>query len=781
MWVPGRFLFRKSRYGTSHHHFISMADGSESSPRPDGDSESPNDDHSRSFMFIDTSTSSLLGSSSLGFDQPVAYGTNIDVPAMTSAMRKFFQTFVGPESTTALYLTRISEMDVIDNYTLNLNCCHLREFDEDLYIRLIDFPLERLGIADVAAKAVYDSLFPAGSVNSLAIQVRPFNLGEARSVANMRVDDIDHLVAVRGLVIRTSPLIPDLAEAAMKCSHCGGIEKVRVTNCRVIEPSSCRLCRSTNCFEIQPSLSAFTDRQYLKLQEAPEAVRQGLTPAIMHACIYFDLVDYARPGDRVELTGIWRVAPARLHPRTRTRTVRAAYNGFLDVVHVRKQFAEQIEGGQQQSWDEAVRTREDDFERQQRAEALARDPDIYDKLVASFAPSIWKMNDVKKGLLCVLFGGTPNSHGFRADIHVLMVGDPAVGKSQLLKQTHDIAARGLYTSGKGSSAAGLTASLRRDEVSKEFVLEAGALVLSDQGVCCIDEFDKMSDGARSILHEVMEQQTVSIAKAGTVCRLNARASIVASANPRGSTYDRRVSLVKNIQMPPTLLSRFDLIYVLLDKIDAEADAQFARHIVGLFSSKTQVEPPIPAAVLTDYIAYAKEHCHPKFTDEAADFLIEAYVEIRSLGGRNVVTATPRQFEGWIRLAEAHAKMRLSATVDKQDSEEALRLTREALQQAATDPATGLIDLDLITTGTSQEERMKVGRLGNEIVKVLGQEKSGALPFRQIVARLQRSRLSNSSESEVTVALMSLELREMIRLTFENGEPIEAELVHREED
>ena len=342
----------------------------------------------------------------------------------------------------------------------------------------------------------------------------------------------------------------------------------------------------------------FADKQVIKLQETPDSVPDGQTPHSVSLCAYEELVDVCKAGDRIEVTGIFRSNPVRINPRQ--RTIKALFKTYIDVLHIQKvdkkrlgidvstieqELSEQVAGDVEQ-------TRKISEEEEQNIKATAARGDVYELLARSLAPSVYEMDDLKKGILLQLFGGTNKSFEkggnpkYRGDINVLLCGDPSTAKSQLLKYVHRIAPRGVYTSGKGSSAVGLTAYVSRDPESRQVVLESGALVLSDGGVCCIDEFDKMSDSTRSVLHEVMEQQTVSIAKAGIITTLNARTSILASANPIGSKYNVNLPVPQNIDLPPTLLSRFDLVYLVLDQIDEQNDRRLARHLVGMYLEDT---------------------------------------------------------------------------------------------------------------------------------------------------------------------------------------------------
>ncbi|MCX8200158.1 MAG: minichromosome maintenance protein MCM [Candidatus Micrarchaeota archaeon] len=501
---------------------------------------------------------------------------------------------------------------------------------------------------------------------------------------------IDKLIRVEGVITKRAETKPKVKMATYKCSNCGAFYKLEIT--KGTKPMTvCDVCKKKIDFSEEESY--FVDVQRADMQELLERLKGGAPASNIELMVEDDLVNTYNPGDNLIINGVLRIRPQMQKGKSEN-----IYHKYIDVVSIEKMQKdfEQLEISE---------------EEEEKIKEMGKDPEIIRKIASSIAPGIYGHEKIKEAICLQLFGGTrnktlPGGAPVRNDVHLLLIGDPGAAKSRILQYVTDIAPKSVYVSGKSVSGVGLTASAEKDELGDGgWVLKAGALVLASGGIAAIDEFDKIDDKERAALHEAMEMQSVSVAKAGIVARFRTKTAIIAAANPKYGRFNPNQYPADQFDIPPTLLSRFDLIFPIYDVLDEEKDRELAKHILephaGVKSEEARIaqEQTIDKNLLRKYIAYARKNISPVLTREAMDRISDYYVEMRKLGRKEgTVPVTPRQIEGLIRLSEAAAKARLSNTVEKEDAERAIKLFDYALKQIAMDAATGKLDIDIITTG-----------------------------------------------------------------------------------
>jgi replicative DNA helicase Mcm len=540
------------------------------------------------------------------------------------------------------------------------------------------------------------------------------------------------MTSVSGMVVRSSEVKPLAKEITYKCSNDHEFHITLEKGMTVSPLYRCGIdpkCTSKD-FTIQPDKSRFIDFQIARLQELPEDLPPGQLPHYVDVTIKQDLVDNARPGDRIILTGIVRIEQEYF---VGARSTSGLYRLRIDGNNI------EFLGGRGPKTSRKTEREEVSPEEEKIIKSLSGNPDIYNRLVDSFAPHIQGHTLIKEAILLLIAGSTQrllqDGTKIRGDINIFLVGDPGTAKSEMLKFCARIAPRGLYTSGRGSTAAGLTAAVVRDK-SGIMMLEAGAVVLGDQGLVCIDEFDKMKPEDRSALHEVMEQQSASIAKGGIVATLNARTSILAAANPMYGKYDPFKNITENVNLPIPLLTRFDLIFVVRDIPSKEKDARIAKHIINLYTpGGNDTRSLIDSDILTKYLSYSKR-INPVLTKEAEDKILAYYMKMRNVESEEMITVTPRQLEGLIRLATARARLLMKDQVEAEDAERAIFLIESMLRDAGVDVNTGKVDLGVLQ-GRAHSEVSKM-QLFMDVLKSLEGDNKMAVEERLFIKELVKS-------------------------------------------
>ncbi|MEM2995025.1 MAG: minichromosome maintenance protein MCM [Candidatus Bathyarchaeia archaeon] len=605
------------------------------------------------------------------------------------------------------YRQRISQMAVAGKTSLIVDFEDVWAFDQALAEALLERPDEYLKHACVAAYAQLQTEDPEYAEKVKGVDVRIVRLWEPTPLRKLGSAHIGKLVMVEGIVVRSTTVRPMVMEAAFKCKRCGETTRVEQTGQFLKAPFACAnpTCRAKGPFDFIQEESTFIDSQDLRLQERPEDLPPGQLPRTLHVkLVGGEIVDVARPGDHVSIVGVVRAVSPTLPRVGKLRTF---------ILHLDANSVEVL--------GKEPETTLPSPEEEQKILELAKDPWIHRKIINSIAPSIYGYDHIKEAIMYLLFGGVQKTLPditIRGELNSLLIGDPGTAKSQLLQYVARIAPRGLYTSGRGTTAAGLTAAVIREK-GGGMSLEAGALVLADKGIACIDEIDKMRPEDRVAIHEAMEQHTVSVAKGGIVATLNARTAILAAANPALGRYEPHRTVAENISLPVTILSRFDLIFVLRDVPDKEADSKMSEHILEIHrKGLSPVEPPIPSDLLRKYISYARG-VKPVLTQEALKRLSDFYLAMRSASETegSPVAITARQLESLVRIAEARARAALRKEVTAEDAEAAINIMKRSLQEVGIDLSSYKYDIDIIMTGKPKSVRDKLQTVLSTIMEM----------------------------------------------------------------
>ena len=625
------------------------------------------------------------------------------------AFTRFIEDFMDAEERYK-YDQAVAEMPVRGTKSLVVDFTDVYTFDMELARVILDDPESLTPIFESVVRSKLRNRDPLYAESLDRINVRYRNLPAETPLRRMGADHIGRLIMVRGIIVRATSVMPLVVKATFRCSACGEMNHIEQSGQTIQKPQKCLACDNRKGFELVPRESVFIDSQNINIQERPEDLPPGQLPRSIHVELKDDLVDIARPGDRITLTGFIKLLP------------RYGRGGELRTFEI------QVDASYTEISGREMELMEISPEDEEAILEVANDPWVFQKLMGSMAPSIYGYDHIKESILYLLFGGVLKERPdmrIRGDINVLLVGDPGTAKSQMLNFASKAAPRGLMTTGRGSTAAGLTAAVVKEGGTGSFVLEAGALVLADKGVCCIDEIDKMRDEDRGAIHPAMEQQVVPIAKGGIVATLNARTSILAAANPSLGRYNPYQTIAQNITLPVTILSRFDLIWILKDQPDSQLDADIAEHILGLHRMLTSVEAPLSMELLKKYISYAKK-VNPIITDDVIERFKDFYVKMRNAsvegGEASAIAITARQLEGLVRIAEARARAHLRAEISVEDAEAAINLMRKSLEQVGIDVKTGQIDIDILYSGkprSLQNQLQKLLQVVSEMERVSG--------------------------------------------------------------
>ena len=642
---------------------------------------------------------------------------------------KIFEDFIREE-----YIKELTKVLNSGEKSLVVDFTLLDQFSTELADEIIENPEEII-------PQLEDALNDMEIVDrELKVRFRDLPKSVSTGIRNIRSKHLNKMVSIQGIIRQASDVRPVAKSITFECPKCGNKIVVPQTGGKLKTPYSCT-CGYRGKFKIVDK--KLVDTQRIVIEESPD-ISEHAQPRRISVFLTNDLVDpkmdrVTTPGRKVVVNGVLKEIPVPgIGGTTSTR---------YDIV-LNANWIEPIE----QEFEEIKINKEDE----EKIKEFSKDPLIYSKLINSIAPSIYGYERIKEAILLQLFGGIktkrPDRTTVRGDIHILLVGDPGVAKSQMLKYVANVAPKARYVSGKGTTSAGLTAAVVKDEFLRGFSLEAGALVLANGGVCCIDEIDKMNKEDRSAMHEAMEQQTVTIAKANIYATLRAETSILAAANPQLGRFDPYRSIPEQINLPPTLISRFDLIFVIRDLPNLQRDEKLATHILRSIDTPKEIQPEVDPEFMRKYIAYARQNCKPKLTREAISRIKSFFVAMRNPKGRSEEEVKPipisaRQLEALVRLTQASAKVKLKEKADKEDAERAINIMTYYLSKVGVDVETQKMDVDVIFTGISATQRNRI-MLIRDIIKGLEKEKGKNIRMDEIIQKAKEKGIDESRAEEI---------------------------------
>ncbi len=622
-----------------------------------------------------------------------------------------------------------------DEKFLLIDFSELIKFDPELAENVLEQPEETIKAAEIAIEQ-FDTL---GNVKKFHARFVNLPISQKIMIRDIRSKHINKLLLAEGTVRQKSDVRPQVISAKFECPSCGNIINVLQLDSKFKEPTRCGCGRKGKFRLLDKEL---VDAQGIALEESSEDLEGGEQPKRMNILLKNDLVSpisekRTNPGSKIRITGRLKEVPI------------LAKDGGKST-----RFDLMIEVNSVESIEEDFSSIEISNEEEREILELSRDPKLQQKLVNSVVPSIYGHDKIKEAVLMQMAGGVRKTRDdgaiTRGDIHILLIGDPGAGKSQILKRISKIAPKGRFISGKGASGAGLTAAVVKDEFMSGWSLEAGALVLGNKGVCCIDELDKMSSDDRDAMHEALEGQTVTISKANIQATLRAETTVLAAANPKFGRFDPYEIIPKQIELPSTLINRFDLIFPVRDLPEKTKDDKLATFILNLHQTPDMVKPEIESATLRKYLVYARQRINPKLTDGAIEEIKKYYLKMRSSGSEEgeikAIPISARQLEALIRMAEATSRLSLSDKVTRKDAKKAIDLMHYCLVQVGMDPETGNIDIDRISTGIPASERSHISTI-KEIINELEKKLGKTIPIDDIVDEAKQKGIEEENIEE----------------------------------